>query len=651
MCTDVISEYYSAFKIFECMCYSKVMCGIAGKVSNYFNYSEINESLSRMEHRGPDDSGLLEISTDKWSLSLGQTRLSIIDLSQKGHQPFTSIDQRYVLLFNGEIYNYREIRELLTSKGYRFKSESDTEVLLNAWIHWGVDCIPKLKGMFAFVVYNKDKKLLTIVRDGFGIKPLFYYDSFENFAFASEIHALKSLIPAHLNLNNQRMFNYLAFGSQSVSDETFFDGVKVLEPGHILNLDLSGTKLKPSISRWWWPDITQDKFISETQAINEIRERFLENVRLHLISDVPLGASLSGGIDSSAIVCAMRYINPKLEIKTFSYVTPGNIKNEDSWIDIVNEQVGAIAHKVFISPSDLIDDLDDMIKFQGEPFGSTSIYAQYRVHKLAKESGITVILDGQGADELFAGYDGYPEWRVRSLISHGKFLESMNFLVNWSQGPDRSLGSAIENTMTNIFPKSLIPLARKISKRSIPHDFFNSDLMNKNGINPNSPLNALSEIGWNRALASRLRYALTKGGLSELLRNVDRNSMRWSIESRVPFLTTDFAEFILRLPEDGLVSKNGITKNYFRKAMIGIVPDQILARKDKIGFETPELDWLKFLKDDIDNWLDGLSEIPWVNKDGAKIYFQDVLAGNRKFSWQVWRLINAAKWSQLALLK
>jgi asparagine synthase (glutamine-hydrolysing) len=225
----------------------------------------------------------------------------------------------------------------------------------------------------------------------------------------------------------------------------------------------------------------------------------------------------------------------------------------------------------------------------------------------------------------------------------------MNFLVNWSQGPDRSLGRAIENTITNSFPKSLIPLARKFSKRAIPNYLFKSKLVLEYGINPNSPLNALSEIGWDRALASRLRYALTIRGLNELLRNVDRNSMRWSIESRVPFLTTDFAEFVLTLPEHGLVSNTGVTKNYFRKAMVGIVPNQILERKDKIGFETPELDWLKLFKEDVGTWLEGLSEIPWIDIDGAKIYFQDVLVGNKNFSWQVWRLINAAKWSQLVL--
>jgi len=626
------------------------MCGIAGKVSSNFKHGEMNESLSRMEHRGPDDSGSLEISANNWSLSLGQTRLSIIDLSQGGHQPFTSIDQDLILVFNGEIYNFKEIRSYLVSSGYRFKSESDTEVLLNAWIHWGVDCLPKIKGMFAFTVYDKKKNLLTIVRDAFGIKPLFYYESFEIFAFASEINALKSLIPNQINLNNQRMFNYLAFGSQSKNDETFLGGIKNLEPGHLLNLDLSGSKLQSSISRWWWPDISHNDSISETQAIDEIRERFLENVRLNLISDVPLGAALSGGIDSSSIVCAMRHIDPKSEINTFSYVAPGSKRDEEYWVDIVNQHVGAFAHKVLISPSELINDLDDMIKFQGEPFGSTSIYAQYRVYKLAKESGVTVTLDGQGADELFAGYDGYPEWRVRSLLSSGKFIKALNFLANWSKGSDRSLTVAIEKSIAgSILPKHLVPLARKLSKRGVPAQLFKSNLMAENGINLDTPINSLRDIGWDRALASRLRFALTKGDLSELLRYGDRNSMRWSIESRVPFLTTDFAEFVLRLPEHGLVSENGVTKNYFRKAMVGIVPNQILERKDKVGFETPELDWLKFLKNDVDTWLDGLIEIPWVNVDGAKIYFQDVLAGNRKFSWQVWRLINAARWSHLVL--
>jgi asparagine synthase (glutamine-hydrolysing) len=629
-----------------------LVCGIAGKISENTNALELANALLNLNHRGPNDSGTFQSSMNNKVLNLGQTRLSIIDLSSRGHQPFISLDQNYSLVFNGEIYNFKELRNYLSKYGYRFDSESDTEVLLNAWIHWGPESLSKLKGMFAFAIFDKKNNLLTLARDAFGMKPLFFHQNNENFAFASEIGALKKLIPGCASLNSQTMFNYLAFGQQSFGQETFFQDIMSLEPGHFLQIKCSSSNIEITCSRWWWPKVAQNFLISDSEAIEEVRERFLENVRLHLISDVPLGATLSGGLDSSAIVCAMRFLEPSRKINTFSYVSSGHLKNEETWIDIINKHVGAIPNKVVISPKELLFDLDDMITYQGEPVGSTSIYAQYRVYKQVRDSGITVVLDGQGADELLGGYLGYPVFRVQSLISSGNYIQASNFLLNWAKGPDRSLSDVIQRLIgKSLIPRNLVPITRKMVKKDFSNKLFRLDLIDEFEINKNQILGIDWPKDGSRALVSELRRALTKRGLGELLRYADRNSMRWSIENRLPFLTTDLAEFVLQLPEHLLVSQKGITKNVFREAMKGIVPDSILNRKDKIGFETPELEWLQFLRHDIDIWLEDLAPIHWINLAEVKIHFNDVLCGRRKFDWQTWRLINSAKWMSLVLYK
>lgn len=629
------------------------MCGIAGIISinselKNITSQDLPEALDLLSHRGPDDMGYQIYSTNKFKIELGQTRLSIIDLSPAGHQPFESHDGNWVLVFNGEIYNYKELRSELKSHGVSFKSNSDTEVLLNSWIYWGPNCLPKLKGMFAFAILDRKNNLLTCVRDAFGIKPFFYSNNATSFAFASEILALRKIVSIS-KINNKKMFEYLAVGSYDNSYETFFEDIYNLEPAHILTVDFSDLDISYSNKRWWWPDVSENRTISESEAITGIRERFLENIKLHLRSDVPIGAALSGGIDSSSIVSAMRYLEPELDINTFSFISPGDAKNEEPWIDLVNNHVKAKAHKVSISPSELAKDLDDMIFYQGEPFGSTSIYAQYRVYKLAKDSGVTVNLDGQGADELFAGYSGYPEWRFRSLLASGKIFESLDFLNQWRREPGRSFSQGLQSVVGVLTPDFLMHSAYKFTNRHAPLDLFDSSVLNLNELNFQYPLSSIKEIGWKRALASRLRYALTKGELSQLLRHGDRNSMRWSIESRVPFLTTDFAEYVLTLPENYLISNKGVTKYLFREAMRGIVPDKILDRKDKIGFETPEIDLLLSSRKMLAKWLEGLDLIPWIDKDYARKYINLVLDGNLQFNGVVWRLINASKWAQLSV--
>ena len=628
------------------------MCGIAGLLDsrNASCFSDLKVSLDFLSHRGPDDSGCIEISLGVGSLFLGHTRLSIIDLSGAGHQPMTTEDGRWTIVFNGEIYNYRELRGQLAEHGHCFKTHSDTEVLLAAWIEWGKSCLDRLVGMFAFAIYDNATKKLSLVRDAFGIKPLYYTNDSASgvWAFASEVPALLALVPDRPILNLQRAFDYFVYGSYDDQPATFFQGIEQLSPGHYLEYSLDADQCGKPV-RWWKPSIKERSDLTFTQAAEELRERFLNNIRLHLRSDVPLGAALSGGLDSSAVVCAMRHVEPAMPIHTFSFVSPGSASDEEHWADLVNETVGAIPHKVQVRPEELADDLDSLIKSQGEPFGSTSIYAQYRVFRAAREAGITVTLDGQGADELLAGYDGYPQARLRSLLDQNHFGEAFHFLQAWRQSPGRGRRRALAALMTAMAPEQASSWARKL-RYGANASWLDFGWLASRGVNalPHSPLSMLASEGRKgRRLSSALCDALTGAGLASLLRHGDRNSMHWSIESRVPFLTTGFADYMLSLPEGYLLSVDGQTKHVFRAAMRGIVPDEILDRRDKIGFATPEQAWLKVLAPQIEGWLSAAGEIPFLHHGQLTSMVQEMISGKRRFTWQAWRVINFCRWMQI----
>jgi len=626
------------------------MCGILGSFyrNEGSNQSQrLQSALAALQHRGPDDCGFESFVVADGNLTLGHARLSIIDLSSSGHQPMHSSEGRYTIVFNGEIYNYRELRQELTSLGHAFHTDSDTEVLLACWAQWGADCLVRLRGMYAFAVFDRENDTLTCVRDGFGIKPLFYRWDDTGFWFASELPALLTIIPNKPGLNFQRAYDYLVWGSYDNKEETFFKDIQHLMPGHSMVVHLR-SKQRPASERWWQPSIVERTDLGFEQATDQLREMFLNNVHLHLRSDVPLGAALSGGIDSSSVVCAMRHIEPDMPIHTFSYVPRGSTLNEEEWVDQVNSHCNAIPHKVVVEPYELVDDLDDVIRAQGEPFGSTSIYAQYRVFRLAKEKGITVTLDGQGADELLAGYHGYPHARVRSLLEREDFTVLIRFLNDWSQWPGRSRKQALQILGSATLPETLISLARSLSSKDSQPHWLDAEFLQASGVLVRHPqlLKVVPEDP-ERSLVETLRKAQTGNGLMSLLRHGDRNSMRWSIESRVPFLTTDLAEFLLSLPEEYLLSNKGETKYIFRRAMRGIVPDEILDRKDKIGFETPEQNWFKSLGPTVLNWMEGIEDLPFLNSQACRSEVESVINGFRPFSWQAWRLINFCRWAQL----
>jgi len=629
------------------------LCGIAGialRKPGALGWAV--RALQGLRHRGPDDQGWLAWSPaaaasrgKTWdgaqgSVLLVHRRLSILDLSEQGWQPMSSPDERYHLVYNGEIYNYLELRQELQALGYCFRSHSDTEVLLAAWAHWGTASLKRLVGMFAFAVLDTREQSLHLVRDFFGIKPLYYSAFAEGVGFASEIPVLLELPGVRRQANPERLYRYLRFGLTDDGAQTLFSDIQQLPAAHYLRLDLNNLRLTEP-QRYWQPTLQSPLELSFEEAAQAIRAQFVENVRLHLRSDVPVGAALSGGIDSSAIVMAMRQLEPDLELHTFTYVADNGV-SEEHWADLLGRAAGVQAHKVKPSASELVADLDHLVQVQGEPFGSTSIYAQYRVFRLAQEAGIKVMLDGQGADEVLASYAVYSGARLASLVRQGRWLEALAFLRASQLEP--ALKDTWKSAIGFLIPPRLEPLARRLVGQELTPLWLNTAWFAEHNVQLVSP----RAVHGRDVLRQELLQSLTETSLPKLLRYEDRNSMAHSIESRVPFLTPGLVELLLNLPEAYVLSPQGQTKAVFRRAMQGLVPQAILERKDKVGFATPEQHWLRQLAPWVKQLLDSetLRRITPLRQAAIKAEFDAILAGRKPFDFRVWRWINLVAWAR-----
>ncbi len=418
------------------------MCGIAGIISENINKNTIREINNLLSHRGPDDNGFLFLlqnnqtiktknigNFDNSKVALIHRRLSIIDLTENGWQPMSDETNSFFIVFNGEIYNYLELKKELETKKYNFFSKSDTEVLLKCYIEYKESCLNKLIGMFAFSILDTKNNELFLARDFFGIKPLYYIYTPNLFAFSSEIRPLLTLLTTK-KINKQQLYEYLVNNLTDYHSNTLIKGINQLESGSFLKVNFTDLKnIKIIKQKYYNPKIQELKDITFQEAKNKIRELFFKNIELHLRSDVPIGTCLSGGIDSSSIVSTIKYLYPNIELHTFSFVVDNFELSEEKYIDIVVKEKNLIGHKVRVKDDDLINDIDDLIISQEIPFGSTSIYAQYRVFKLIKENNIKVVLDGQGADEILAGYDGYSYLYILELIKKNKILQAFSFCI------------------------------------------------------------------------------------------------------------------------------------------------------------------------------------------------------------------------------
>ncbi len=601
------------------------MCGIAGELR--FDGSESDPNITKVMcdtqvHRGPDDEGYYS----RGPVSLGIRRLSIIDLT-KGLYPLQNEEGTIHLVFNGEIYGFDGLRAELEEHGHRFRSKTDTETLVHAYEEWGTVCLDRLNGMFAFALWDDQEHLLWIARDPFGIKPLYYYND-ENFlAFASEIKPLLARPDVHCRPNERVIRDYLCSARVDDTLDTFFGRVKRLLPGHYLLIRPSGTM---KLERYWAPKISRElDGDMRRDEVENTRRLFLDAVTRQLVSDVPVGTCLSGGIDSSSVVCAIRKVHPKGStstgewIKTFSAIFPGYPIDEGKCAKTVCEFARAEYNPVQPTAAELWRDLPDLVKCQEEPFASTSIYAQYRVMKRAKERGITVLLDGQGGDELLCGYVPLYLRYLLTLSEHGKYLTMVRETI---RGYD--LVYPLIKTRILAYLRRLLAYGKSM--------LAGSTSMRSSGTRSSQVTEG--------DLHSTLQVLTTIHGLPALLRYEDKNSMWHSIEARVPFLDRPFFEYVASLPLDRKL-RDGWTKNIFRRAMTGILPEDIRLRRTKIGFETPEKNWIQMeLRNSLQEFFKSdLAASKFYNADAVrKLLWKPILTVNE--TSRIWRVLNLEMW-------
>lgn len=601
------------------------MCGITGIISlqKPIHTQDIHAMNEALIHRGPDSEG---IWIDENSIiGLGHRRLSIIDLSERGSQPMLSQDKNYVIVLNGEIYNYIELREHLQKKGYTFISQTDTEVLLNLFIEYKEKCLEKLEGMYAFGVWNKQDKTLFLARDRFGEKPLYYTQNTHFFAFASEMKALwKYGIPK--KPNPQRVFEYLLYTTIESSvfpQETFYENILQIQPAHYAWVKIENNTINITTKQYWDIENLHATYKgSFVQAKEEFLALFTDSIRKRLRSDVPVGSSLSGGLDSSSIVCSVHhYFKENIkEFQTFSAIFPGFELDESKYIHAVAQKTGFKANYVTPDSDSFIKNIHKVNYHQEEPYGSASIAVQYEVMQLVKQHNVTVLLDGQGADEMLAGYT--PLWQT--YLKHLLFTRPIAYSKEWKEFkkiPNFKLsGNLLSNAVHQWFygtKKKMASWKRKfISPKSSYYLGINPELVQQYAFLPN-PIESPP------TLKKHLKFMLLKRGLNELLRYADRNSMAHAVEVRLPFLDHRIAEFLFSLPDNYLISQ-GYSKRILRAAMQGTLPEMIVQRQDKIGFAPPQQQWFTnpLLKEMVQNSIQKLKKERIITQEYPQLYWQ-----------------------------
>ena len=653
------------------------MCGIAGFFSQNASLggNDINRMSAAIKHRGPDDEGYLvyqcatgqadayhgddsvikngaNISAcpaHRGGLYLAHRRLSIIDVSPSGHQPMSYDGGRLQLVFNGEIYNYREIREELKRCGHRFATATDTEVVLAAYRQWGFACLDKFNGMWAFALLDVEKNLLFCARDRFGVKPFYYLDRQGVFAFASEPKALAQLDVFRRTANDSAVYDYLMWGRADHFDNTFFSDARKLPHSHFLVYDLKRAKL--DIKQYYsLPYNTELGHYAPKQAARyteEVRELLVRSVDARLMGDVPVGSCLSGGVDSSTIVCIINSLLSGAQAaqlgdrqKVFTAAYAGEAIDESVYAGEVAAKTKSEWHRVSPVADELGADLEKLVYSQDEPFNSTSVYAQYRVARLASENGVKVLLDGQGGDELFTGYAPF----------HGMFF--LELLKNLRLASLFSETLHIANSPIGVFHTGVFA-AKHLGGRLLPASLLGAvkgSARGKKYINPEFAARWRSNDAKFRELApvsvnGMCKRIIDTCHLQTLLRYEDRNSMAHSIEARTPFADDrPLIEKVFSIPSIYKIH-NGWSKTLLRDAAQPYLPDKIRLRVSKLGFEIPERKWLLALGPQLRPLFDAPS--PYVDTAALRRDFDALLSsGSQADVTDVWRFINIALWQK-----
>jgi asparagine synthase (glutamine-hydrolysing) len=655
------------------------MCGLAALFAPTGDglAEEIRAMTAAVRHRGPDDEGyvllsehrspavlggvdtptdgfkprfgysprgLVESVTGEWQVALGHRRLSIVDLSPAGHQPMSSADGALWIVYNGEIYNHIELRAALEAEGVRFATRSDTEVILAAYRRWGEKCLERFNGMFAFVLVDWRRRHAFAARDRFGVKPLYYWRSSSGtLAFASEIKQFTVLPGWKAALNGQRAYDFINWGVFDHTEETLFNGVKQLRGGELMSAGLEELVKGMPVRRWY---TLTPRIINEADPAAAYRELFEDSVRLRLRADVPVGSCLSGGLDSSSIVCVanrqLRAAGAEDVQRTFSARSSDPRVDEGKFIETVVRHTGVANAQVDPPRNALFRELPALTWHQDEPFGSTSIYAQWHVFRLAAAHGVKVMLDGQGADEQLAGYASFFSARFSSLLRQGRladFVRETRAVGANHRLPPRDLAARAASL---VLPEVVRRPLRRIRRRAatLGEDWIDLARLRASARNPELALGGVPTNVLEMSVSQIVHTSLPM-----LLHWEDRDSMAQSIEARVPFLDYRLVELTLGLPEEQKLAL-GVTKRVLRDAMRGILPEEIRNRSDKIGFATAEEQWLRAGCPDAFRTAmrEAVEASHGMLRPQACAMLEDFIAGRRPFNFLPWRVISFGAW-------
>lgn len=616
------------------------MCGITGKVYldsadvDYFDIKKMNEKIA---HRGPDDSGVY-ISGDK-KVGMGNQRLSVIDLSEKGHMPMV-FRKNSIITYNGEVYNFKEQRKILKNNGYTFHSNTDTEVILALYDKYGFNCMKYLRGMFAFAIYDAKKNIIFLARDRIGKKPLKYYFHKNVFIFASELKSILTQKEVKSEVDQQAVIQYLTYG-YVISPFTGFLNINKLEPGHYLVLDIKNKRLKKE--KYWKPDYSEKLDLSEDDWEKSIIAKLRESVQLRMVSDVPVGAFLSGGVDSSTVVALMSQFSSK-PVNTFTIGFKDKDLDESKYAQNIVERYGTNHHSLTCEPENL-EILPDIAHMYEEPFADASSIVTYMVSKLARKH-VTVILNGDGGDENFVGYERFERTQRDFLLDK---LSPVKFpLATTSEALSKIIKNKELARCTKFLKKSQLPFYQRYGSYI---QYFSPDELRKEIIGESFSNNSFDEIrsafkeaGISDVRDKALYWDLTRYLPEDLLVKVDIASMAVGLEARSPFLDQEFVDHTCKIPF-GLKYKNGQYKYLLKKAIKDVVPEENINRR-KIGFTIP-----------LDRWFEGslndyakeilLKKKAYVSQLFDINYIKGMLSKHSKendFGPRLWSLLSLELW-------
>ncbi len=643
------------------------MCGIFGIFAPHGlrgDLAALRQGSDIARYRGPDGDGTVWFDTrpsacldrlnwaaERWAakdaptLLLCHRRLAIIDLSDQGRQPMATADGALWITYNGELYNFIELREELKRLGARFDTESDTEVILKAYETWGPDATTRFVGMWAFALLDLRGRRLVLSRDRFGIKPLHYHRDGTRLSFGSEIKQLLAQPSVPRWVNHRAVYDYLQFEAADTGSETFLADIHKVRPGHNLIVSLDTGEY---CERSYYQPLSAAPLenISAADAAAQLRMLLKESVRMHLRADVPVGTCLSGGLDSSSIAMLMREValESGLDIERHSFSAHFDIPeaNELEYTEASIAAAEVVPHFTEPTADELLSDLRKLVWHQDEPFGSTSIYAQWAVFRLVQQNNIKVVLDGQGADEMLGGYaTTMPHFLLERAV-RGPLWRGLWESWRWSRLQGRPWRTQVANPAVKNFLSVLS--GRQMPAAPGEESWVTGELVSAHAAASQYVANMTDRpFGDDGHFSNILYQFFFSNNLPALLRHEDRNSMAFSVESRVPFLDHRLVDFVFALPS-AIKVRNGYTKRVLRDAMAGTLPDKIRMRARKMGFATPERLWQNGpLRQLILDAVASPRLEPFVSRDAALRHFERVTS-TQTVSFAPWRWLNLSLW-------